>query len=231
MPRKVTDVIALLKKQGVEVSDDAAGAARDEFGELEFVTVKRLEDGAVEFEGKTLVPEGQFKERGADIIKWKETARAADADNKRLKEAMDAGDSENKRLADKWKKAYETQQPLVEAMLTERKGEWNDVVKAIPENVAKYLKMPKEGEELSDVDIVSNLAELKKLQELGAWKPEEQTNIDDKTNQDGQQHQKQPYANRAGGGGGKLDMSDMTPGQKLQAGYKNQNAGTVKQGQ
>jgi len=225
MAKKFADILAFLKKKGVEINSEAADAARDEFGELKLVVIEQGEDGEIQIDGKSYASLEGFKERGSDIIKWKERARKAEAKVDELKDALDAGDSENKKLAEKYKKAYDELKPIADQLAEERKAEWNSFAEIVPEEIKKYLKLPKEGEELQTADILSNLSELKKLKELGVFKPEELRAAAEKGSNQQQQNQQggtnHPLVNRTGQqGGGQEDIRKIPVTERMAGGYK-----------
>jgi hypothetical protein len=233
--KKVADVLAFLKKQGVEVKAEAAEAVKNEFDELELVAIEQTEDGVLRIDGVTYAEESAFRERGADIIKWKEKARKAEDRNAELQRALDAGDSENKKLADKWKGEYEKVKTVSDKLLKQKRDEHAALLEIVPDDLKQFIKLPEKGEELDDMAVLSNLEELTKFEKVGVFKPEELRAAANKQQQQQQSSagsKTHPLVNPSGrGAGGRDDVTAKPIVERMAGGYKYGPGGQTKEKQ
>lgn len=199
-------VVDFLKKQGVEVSAEAAAAAGDKFDGQLLVPADQTVS-----EGQIAVSEKAWEERGEDLVKWKNRAKKAEGERDELKEASDAGDSHNKKLAEKYKAELESVKPLAERFLKTIKSRWEQAAEKIPDNLKKYYTWPQEGEELSDEQIAANVEKLGEHVDLGA------VSLKGEKKQEMGSPKSSPTGKPAEKGGD--DLSGKPPSEKMLAGY------------
>ena len=168
MAKKFKEVLDFLKKQGVEISSDAADAVKKEFGEQMLAS-----ENEIVKEGYVVVPQKVYDEKTDDLSKWKERARKAEDRSNDLKAALDAGDSENAKLAEKWKTEFEKMNPLAQKYIEALKSGWTEVAETIPDDLKEFYVFPKEGEELSQADLEKNVLKVAEHRKLGVFEIEE----------------------------------------------------------
>ena len=203
---KLKEVLDLLKKQGVEISAEAAAAVHEKFDGQLLVPADQLVG-----EGQIAVSEKAWNERGEDLSTWKNRAKKAEQERDELQEAADAGDSHNKTLADKYKTELDRLKPLVERYTKGLKKSWEEASEKIPENLHKYYTFAEEGKELTDEQLAANVEKLTEHLDLNAFELEGETSPGSaRTN---------PSGKTSSRGSDKKETSEMSRSEKMLNGY------------
>ena len=152
---QVKEVLAAVRKQGVEVSDAAAAAVEKQFEGMLVVSP----DAALQ-EGHVSVPKSVYDGKTEDLRKFKEESRALKQERDDLKAALDASAGSSRTVVDTLRADNARLLKMSEAYVAEKKEAWEAVKGSIPEALQRYYAFPKEGEELSVEALLSNVAKL-----------------------------------------------------------------------
>jgi len=203
----VSKVLASLKKQGVEISAEAEAAAKKEFdGQVLVTSDKVLADGMIAIAK-------EFNDSKTDDLRsLKEKARKLEAERDELKQVLESGTDTSKKKLEKLLAENERLKGLASAHLSEKKETWKQAAEKIPDTMKRFFKFPaKEGDELTDEEVLANVGKLREYADIGAIKL------------DGSPAPP-PSAPRSGpGGGDKLPdtaaWQKLTPTEKIAFGY------------
>jgi len=204
----ISKVLASLKKQGVEISAEAEAAAKKEFdGQLLVPSDKVLTDGQIAISK-------EFNDSKTDDLKaLKEKARKLETERDELKQVLESGTDTNKKKLEKLLTENERLKDLASAHLSEKKETWKQAAEKIPETMKRFFKFPaKEGEELTDEEVLANVGKLQEYTDIGAIKL------------DGSPAPS-PSAPRSGPGGGERPLDTaawqkLPPTEKIAYGYE-----------
>ena len=204
MSKKLIDQLtAALKKAGVEIKDDVAEAISETLGSSSLKAAGLVELGS----GDIVVKESNYNALSEDLRKEKEKRREATTERDRLKDTLDAGDSDNKKRADKLQERNNVLEPRAEKLMKRARGDWESRAKGLPEakadakpeekarveKIRSRFAFAEKDKELTDDQVLENLAKHDELVELGVFEAKAPTN--------GKENPAAPPAPRGGGGG------------------------------
>jgi hypothetical protein len=218
MPKQATkSILAILKNAGHDLGDDR-DKVTEALEDLELSPEEFLgSDQIILTKAEHIEPQRELRE---DLNKYKKRMKDAEAEAKELRDAMDSGDSDNVRKAKQYKTKLDELEPLVDRLLTAEKTRWEASAKSVPEEIRDKFKWPEKNAELSDQDLLHNVAKFEEYVSIGAIDPTKTVNGDvDKPPDEGP-----PSAPRIGGKTSpskftKEQLATMSPREMLDAHY------------
>ena len=168
MPKKIMDVLDALRREGVEIGDDAAASAKKTFGEMVIV-----ESDKIVGEGQIAVKEESFENLRSDITTVKNENRKLTRELTEANEALNAGESTVKKQMERYKTENEQLRPIVEKFTASVKSRWDAWREKIPDELKPYYAFQvKDGDELTNDQIIANVSKIDEHVAIGALKAE-----------------------------------------------------------
>lgn len=167
MPKKPADIILrILKNAGVELKDDIAETVKEELEKESSIVLADSVIGQKEYDEL----EEKNKELRTDLFTLRKKKNEAQEEADRLKKLVDTGESDLKRENQLLKTKLEKLEPLSQGLLEDVRKNFEAVSGNIPEDEkirAKFKWPEKEGDKLSDDDVLSNWRRYQEFRELG----------------------------------------------------------------
>lgn len=164
---KVDLILKALEEAGLKLEAGQRTAVADELKDIPLVeSTSALKDGQV------AVDESFYNSQRADLKKWKEKARTLEGELEEIKDATQSGESVLKRTVALQKQRIEELEPRYQALIKAQRDRWTREGEKIPEKLRAKFKYgdpkAKDGNgDLSDEELLANLARLDEYTELG----------------------------------------------------------------
>lgn len=162
MTRKIiAQILKIIAKiEGVEIPEEARSRVEAELGDVE------LSADDVIGPDQKIVKVDDWREVHADLKSWKEKARGFESERDDLRSAMDAGDSDNARKVEAYKNKLDKMEPVLNRLLERERSRWESIKDKIPENLRAKFAFPEKDEELSNDELIENLAKVDEYREI-----------------------------------------------------------------
>lgn len=217
MARKATKtILAALKRAGVAIEADDLDKVTEALDIIELQAEEFLSSD------EKIVTMAEYREIKDDLIDKNKKFATLKKEHQELKDAVDAGDSGNVRKMNTYKTKLEELEPLVERLLGNERDRWKAAAKSVPKELKTEFKEAKEGEELSNDDLLHNVGKFEEYTRIGAIKA---TGNGTETKETEETKEKEPGTPRIPAGGKKPkkytaeELDKMTPAEKLEASY------------
>lgn len=221
MATTIKELLAAIAKQpGATVPAEALAAV-----ERQHEGMVIADPAALIQEGHVTVPKSVYDSKTEDLKKYKEESRRLGQERDDLKAAVDAGQGATRQVIDALKGDNARLKKIADAFTAEKKEAWDAMKESIPETLKQYYSFPKEGEELTVEQLLSNAAKLDEHTAAGVSFETAGGNGADKgagTATGGSPPKSPPAGGK--GTGGRLAWGNKSPVDKITVGYSDPNA-------
>lgn len=209
MSKSINDVLDIIRREGVEIGEDAAASAKKEFETMLFV-----ESDQVIGDGQISVREESFKKMQSDISVFKNKARKLEGELNDANDALNTGESTVRKQLERFQEDNKRMTPIVEQYIKEKRDTWNEWRDKIPDNLKSFYLFGDDKTELTDEQVLGNAAKLAEHIKIGVLV--EGDPAEEKKPPDSNPH-RSPTGKKPEGA--RPDWDEKTPYQKMEKGY------------